>query len=264
LSGKFVKIVKTKTSPFQPIALKNNKIAYISYQYSNPNKIEKIKSRKELIYIKDIHSGIEKIVAEIETIQRFTIVDKVSLGISYSDFVMISSTLDNNLLVCSTNRDYIVIFDENGKQIKTIPLKLKPVPVTNSFIGKVKERLLADLEKNEPEKTRTVILKLYRNAPFSDFFGSTLPLYSWLCVDSDGNILIFKQKTEPGNKDDFFQVYSPDGNFICETQIKWGMYYPANLSRGNGFYFTKNGIIGIFESDTEDDTLYKLIKLNTR
>ena len=74
------------------------------------------------------------------------------------------------------------------------------------------------MEKGPPEQREFV--RWLKTASFDPLFPEYYPYYRELMTDSEGNILIFKFRL-PWDKEspNIFQVYSPEGEFVCETSI---------------------------------------------
>lgn len=259
LSGVFFKKLRTQHPPFCTVALKNNKIAY--YSQRTLSQYQSAKQRfQHSIYIKDIQTGAEKLIdtyiLEGNNDPRSRI--KI-MTFFYNTFLI--ATADGHLLVGSSNHNRLNIYTEQGIKEKSITLKLNPIPVTDDVISKYKLFHLQEIVNESTLNERERRVSLFKKTSLKDFAGPTLPLYSFLTVDSDGNLLVCKFPPDPGNINKTFQVYSKDGTYLCEWQLKPGKYnIDLNHYRRN-LLFTKDGIIGIFKTETEEDTIYKLMRV---
>jgi len=108
-NGKFIKLIKAYHSVFDPIALKNNKIAYFSYKTD-----ESSGTRKVLIFIRDINTGKEAQVASF-----FKKVRKTALhAAAFESKIFLSRTKEGNLLVGFSDSPEISSYSSEGKKNK--------------------------------------------------------------------------------------------------------------------------------------------------
>lgn len=75
--------------------------------------------------------------------------------------------------------------------------------------------------------------------------GEFLPCFCDLQVDSEGRVLVFKMGEDPENGLIGFQVYAPDGGFLCESDIDRGDFELRIDPRFQRLDFTSRGIFGI-------------------
>ena len=270
LAGKYVKVIKTYNSLFSPIALKNNKIAYMAYK--NPEGIKKNSSlietlKQTKIIIKDVASSKETVVDSIEIPDKSWIRLKGSRGVIRLENcigqVMLAQAKDGHLVVGASNSPVIQIYLENGKLLHSFPLKMAPVPVTSDYIAKFKAYKIASNSSltGQDAAVGRYMAKLMKKFPFEHFFGEHLPYYRKIMVDSEGNILVFKWTDCIGDCLKIFQVYSPDGTFICETKIDPGTFDFEISYHRNTIAFTDKGIFGLFHLKDGEDTV-RLVKVN--
>ena len=110
-------------------------------------------------------------------------------------------------------------------------LDIEPLEVTEKIkqeyressrksLEKTKEWIRKMMEREQIEDYSEKIIRELSERPIK--FPEHMPYYYNLIVDSDGNILIFLY-TET-NDIYRFQVYSPDGTYICESAIDPGEY----------------------------------------
>lgn len=272
LAGKYVKVIKTTNSPFSPIALKNNKIAYMAYKNpgikSNDSPIDVIVQTK--VIIKDVASGKETVIDSFNIPDKSWIRLKGSKGVvklgNYIGQVMLAQTKDGNLVVGASNSPVIKIYSENGKLLFSFRLKMKPVPVTSDYIAKFKAYKVASKSAltGKDAAYGKYTAKLMKAFPFEHFFWEHLPYYRKIMVDSEGNILVFKWTDCIGDCTKIFQVYSPEGTFICETKIDQGVFDFEIDHRRKKIIFTDNGIFGLFYLKADEEETLRLVKVNVR
>jgi hypothetical protein len=262
-SGKCVKIIKSNHSIYRPIALKNNKIAYISISTGNPTKKIKIKST---VFIKDIDSRKEFSLFSAEFVgKNFIMIDNItmfSIDTSPPD-LFIKRTLDGNLLVGISNTPDIRIYSPEGNLLRSFCLQIKPVPITGEYIKKFKESYIAYKKEGRSSRNSEWIKRIERLS-FSDFFDPYFPLYREILVDAEGNFLVFKSSECMGNCNEIFQVYSPEGKFICETTIDKGNFDFGIGRKFKNIVFTKKAIYGLFELKDSEDVSLRLVKVDLK
>ena len=104
--------------------------------------------------------------------------------------------------------------------------------------------------------------KELEKASFDHLFSDYLPLYHEILTDEEGNFLVF-------HTDDCFidcpiliEVYTPKGEFVCETEIKTGDYNLIIDRRRKHMCFTKSGLIALVQPKVDiDDFHLKMIKV---
>jgi hypothetical protein len=260
--GKCVNVLKTDHSTFYPVALMNNKIAYIYIFFGDKAKTGKI---KQTVYIKDIPSGKEFPVFSCELVQK----NSVRVGkqlwstTDNNEFgdLFIDRTLDGNLAVEVSNSPEMRIYSPEGKLLRSFKLQIKPVPVTDEYIKKVKDLHVKSLKEETPPLNPWII-KQFEKLSFDEYFDSFLPLYQEILVDSEGNFLIFKSSECLENCNEVFQVYSPEGKFICETTFEKGKFDFVIDKRVKNIVFTKKAIYGLFQLKGSEDISLRLVKVN--
>ena len=97
-----------------------------------------------------------------------------------------------------------------------------------------------------------------KNAPMGDY----LPYYCDLSVDSEGNILVYLMTEDPEQGPYPIQVYSPEGEFICQTHIDVGEFAFEPDPRFNKFDFTNRGIFCILHKKGDELETPHLVKIN--
>ncbi|MCP4156509.1 MAG: 6-bladed beta-propeller, partial [bacterium] len=127
-ASKRCKVLKTKHSAYFAVALKNNKVAYMSYKYSNENQKEKTITTS--VYIIDAKTqNTKRVVSHRFPNKSGIIVGRmmVSFGGGLLGEVYIASTKNGNLLVGGSVYPELTVYSTEGKKLKTIPLDMKPV-----------------------------------------------------------------------------------------------------------------------------------------
>jgi hypothetical protein len=264
-SGKCTRVLKTNHSVFFPIALKKNKIAYIHHKYINTGNILWPGKSKKTIFIKDTVTGKEFPVISREFVEKnFVTIGRIMYSItdnSETGELFINRTLDGNLLVGSSNTPDIHIYSPEGKLLHSFLLQIKPIPVNKEYLKKFKDFFMAD-KRNERPAMSTYLINKFDKLSFKDYFAPYLPFYREILVDEEGNILIFKTSDCFENCTEVFQVYSPEGKFICETTIDKGDFDFKIDRRGKNIVFMKNAIYGLFQLKDSEDISLRLVKVD--
>lgn len=257
LTGKFVKILKTRRAPFKTVSLANRKIAY-----ANPKFDRKKKTTTYKIYIKNTSSQKESFVAKFMEPYVFIETKKitVSLGGLRGRFHL-ARTAKGRIVAGVSNSPILKVYGPGGKFLYDINLKIKPVPVTSKYIKGFQENLVEDIKKDTNAMKHVPDLpKIYAGLSLGDAFDKHLPYYSAIITDSTGNLLVFKNRGQLKSKERIFQVYSPEGEFICETRLQPGKFrFPEELS-GKNIAFTSYGIFALLELKGCDDICLRLVK----
>jgi len=269
-NGKCVRVARTTTSVFYLTAIRDNRVAY--YYYSqNPEKKNDFQSIVTII-IKDTLSGPEKVLEKITLPDRSWIKTGKHGAANYGNFfgeVFLAQTSDGNLAVGISNQPKIRIFSPNGNVIRSFDLHITPVTVTSKYIKdfeyNTKMELQKDIENASNSATREAYTRLktsFASFDLSNIFDKYLPLYNEILVDSEGNFLVFKFTECQKDCDPVFQVYSKDGEYICETVLDRGKYDVVIDPRFRKICFTSDGIYGLFMEKGDEDEVLKLIKSN--
>lgn len=261
-SGKINRKIRCKKPVYNVIALGNEKIAYTSvYNLDGINK-------KIVISIKDLSSLSEQIVDTIQTQNKGKIEIRTNVTLSVkapNNDVILARNKDGQLVVGVTNSPNLKIFSPTGRLLKSITLKLTPIRVTGDYIKKYKKQEVASLKDNKyhrPLPDR--FIKRVAEYDFSSLFEKILPLYINFTFDPEGNLLVFPNMDCVENCKTLFQVYSGDGNFICDCVLDKGQF-DFDIDMGQlPFVFHGNNLYGLFERKGNDDIALQLIKVNLR
>lgn len=262
-SGKCAATIRTKTSCFEATGMKNGHIAYYSEKGS-----QVVKGGKNVSTI-NIHTYNIKTKKEKKFALGNVTRGVISLSSTYHFFpknyfgsVVLQKSRDGNLIAGISDSPEIKIFSPDGKLVKKFKLNIKPVPITGKYIRDEKKALIDDLQNEVRNKELFKrIRRAVEKSDFKNFFGEHLPYYKKFIVDSEGNILVFKwHDPRKTGSNEIFQVYSPSGDFICETILdkgEFGLDIDAGFQR---IYFSGNAVYGLFKLDDEDDIYIRLVK----
>jgi hypothetical protein len=257
--GNFIKLLKAENSSFYSTALKNGKIAYTTHKYGpTENFSQKFTT---VIIIKDVKTGREKAVDERNREQKHTVLEG---GIRFvpvveSGEVIITQTKDGNLVVGLTTSPELKIYSPEGEFLQAFRLKMDPLPVTRDYIRKYKESIIRNWEEQKFNKR---MVEAVKKSSLDNLFDEYVPYYKEILVDSEGNILIFKYTDCFGDCLEIFQVYSPEGQYICDVTIEKGIYDFQIDRRFKNIVFTSQAIYGLFPLKDSEDFEMRLVRVN--
>lgn len=261
LEGHFVKLLKTDRNAFTIVALKDNKIAYTTYKYG-PKK-NQIQEFTTILIIKDVETGEETVIDECQSQMKFI---RVGGGGSYvmntgSGEMLITQTKDGNLVVGVATSNELKIFSPEGKLLRSFILKMEPVQVTRDYIRRYKEAIIQDLEE---KGARQSAIDTVKKTPYEDAFGKYLPYFKEILVDSEGNILICKKTDCIGDCNEIFQVYLPEGQYVCDVTIDSGIYELTIDRRFKNIIFADEAVYGLFPHKESEESPLQLIRVKLR
>ena len=249
LEGKFQKVIKTRRPPYRPVALRSGRIAYIVHNYrgDGPTDREKIAS----VVIRDINSEEETKVAEF----TFSLASLTVGGIMYSfgegtsGAFFIASSKEGNLIVGNSLSPVFDVFSPDGTKVSTFSINIKPIPVTKQLISEFKKYHIDQISRNPrvSQGKNQDTLRQFKKASWDHLFSENLPLYREVLVDAEGNLIVFKKTDCLGECPVFAHIYSPDGEFICETELVEGPFDLTVNSRIKNMCFTNQGLITMVE-----------------
>ncbi len=256
LEGKFVKVLKTERNQLGCTAIGNNHIAYRTYS----NQKEDINTIT--VFSKAIDTGKEVRITslDISSGNSFLVDKGYMIGFpTQTGTVFIAGTGNGNILVGNSSQRKIAIYSVDGKQVSSFTLKIEPLVPTAHYKSRFKEKMVDDLKvgKKIPPHYITKI----KNASFEKCFDKYLPFYRYLLVDSSGNILVFKWFDCLDGCQKVFQVYSPEGRFICETALDEGPFQFDLDYRWQNLAFTDKGIFGLFQLKDSEDISLRLVRV---
>lgn len=223
LDGTFQAVFRTGGPPSSLTALRDGRIAYIALTGTLDRQGDEfVNVNVNKVMILDTSTGRELQVGLIET----------SVNTPKDGEVKIGRSAEGDLLVGHTIRPTLEVFGPDGAKKRVIELSIDRLPVTK----KIAEAYQVKQVYRVDGKSRLVV------RPMGDF----LPYYCDFTVDAEGNILVFKMNEEPKTGPIVFQVYAPDGRFLCETALdRGGFDLPLDRSLRPRLAFTGRGLFGI-------------------
>lgn len=260
LESNFVKLLKTDRNAFTTVALRDNKIAYITYKYG-PRK-NQVQEFTTIIIIKDVATGEEAAIYEYRTQRKFISSGKggsfMTMG---SGEMLLAQTEDGNLLVGVTVSDELKIYSPQGKLLRSFQLRMEPVQVTRNYIQRYKDSRIQDMKERG---ARQSLIDAIKKTPYEDMFGKYLPYFKDILVDSEGNILICKKTDCIGDCNEVFQVYSPEGQYVCEMTLDNGIYDVTIDRRFKNIVFADDAVYGLFPLKESEESALQLIRVKLR
>jgi hypothetical protein len=265
LEGNFKQLLTTKGAPFRAVAMRDGKIAYIvfSHRGEGPTALKRIES----VVIRGINSALETEVARF-TFNPQSIMMRPGGSISFGDFLggstFIAATKEGNLVVGNSLQTSLEVFSPAGAKLSSIDLGIEPVPVTNDYRTKYKDHQLDGMRQDSrysqgPFKD---MLKQLEKASFDHLFSDHLPLYREVLTDAEGNLLVFRKTDCLGECPILVRVYSPEGRFICETEVKAESFGLPVDPRQKNMVFGMTGLIALVEVKDAEDFELRLIRVN--
>ncbi len=265
LDGNFVKLLKTKHSVFQPTALRDGKVAYIGITHREQDSLDPVQI--QTVYIKDIDTQEETEVHSLRTTSRMIRLKRgggIGVGGETGSDTYMIQTNEGNLAVGISTEPFVTVYSPDGSKLSEFPLRGKPIPVTKSIIQRYKDILLNNI-RQDPERQQGIwneILKEVEKASFDHLFSDYLPLYREILTDEEGNLLVFRSEDCFVDCPILIEVYSPEGDFVCETEIKTEEYQLIVDRRRKHMSFTNSGLIALVQPKKDvPDFQLKMIKV---
>jgi hypothetical protein len=246
LDGKFVKIVGTGRFTSQPIALKDGKIAYVSFQGKiEPNEIISV---GEVIII-DWQSGAQKSVVRHEIRNPMRRMPGGGIVVAAAGAVVLARTHDGGLVVGTTQGSRLDIFSSDGAKVRTLDTGWKAIPVTSEYREKYKVRLRrsAEAEGRKPSTEDPLLPEV-------------LEILQDVWTDSEGNILVCKRTECLEDCPIVIRVYSPVGEFLCDFELDPGPLVLAADWRFKRIVLTERGLYGLLEFKDDPDGYLHLVR----
>jgi hypothetical protein len=249
LDGTFQKLLKTKHPVTSVTALKDNKIAFCSWLSIPAGSTTR--QMTYLVMIVDADSGTEREVTRWTRTSDSIRVGRmlISSGESTMGQFVIARSAQGNLFVGITTVPRIDEFSPDGRMLRSFNLNITPLPVTKKYVRDYKDRMVremkseADYKRNEGYRQ---VVDTLATTSIDHIFGETLPLYEEILVDAEGNILVFKKSECLENCPHVFQVYAPDGTFVCESELKSEGIDISIDYRFKRLSFTAEGVFCLF------------------
>ena len=263
LSGKCTTTLRTKSNCFTAVGLKNGYIAYYSIKLLSKSKNGR-SSLSVSLHIINMNSKDEIEIPFGTMVRGFLKLvgnGAMSMSQNFLGDVIIKRTGDGNLLAGATNSPDIKIYSPEGKLLKTFQLNIKPIPVTRQYIEKQREIIINEFHTSQtsPELFK-IVKKAVEQTDFENIFGEYLPYYKTIVVDAEGNFLVFKWLDSVGKSNEMFQVYSPDGKYLCETVLDKGKFAIDAARNFQNMQFTSSAFYGIVTSADDEENI-RLVKV---
>jgi hypothetical protein len=264
LDGKFNRVLTTKSPPFFPIALRDGKVAYIVHRYR----------REDTDATKDIQSVVIRAIdnpREIAVVEQNFNMASIRLGangsIGFGDqsagAMYIAATREGNLLVGDSLEGRLEVYSPEGVKLSTIDLGLEPIPVTREYRSRYRDHQLAETRREHgSDKSFEEQLKQIENASFDHLFSDHLPFYHEILADAEGNILVFKRTDCLGGCPIVIRVYSPEGRFVCETELQEGAFGLTVDRRIKNMAFGLDGLVAMVEVKDAEEYELRVIRVN--
>ncbi len=265
LDCNFVKLLKTKNNVFSTTALRDGKVAYIGYSYRNQD--SRRPAQIQTVYIKDIDTQEETEVHSFRTTNQTILLKRggaINFGEDMGGDTYLIRTKEGNLAVGISTEPFLTVYSPDGSKLSEFPLKGKPIPVTKSIIQRYKDVQLNAL-RQDPEHQEDVYkeqLKELEKISFDSLFSDYLPLYREILTDEEGNFLVFRSGDCFIDCPILIEVYSSEGEFVCETEINTGDYQLIIDTRRKHMCFTRSGLIALVQPKKDvPDFQLKMIKV---
>lgn len=258
LQGKQVKIMTMKYGVFDCIALGNNKIAVLGSVVMGGGGIKNLLAIKDIETEKEIH-----VTSSIYDIRKESVRMKkgrglISVGGPFSKgSTFIRRTPEGNVIFCQPVTPLFRIFSPDGKEIRRFNGTFKRIKVTEKEKQEYKDGV--NKSTKNKELARRVVEAVDKNA---DFFPDYTPYYYQVMIDSDGNILVFIYTEKKGLHR--FQVYSPEGKYICETTLEPGNLEVRINKRLKTMTFYKGNLYGVFLTKDAPGKPFRLFKMKLK
>jgi len=255
LNGNFMKLFVTKYYIFDSISLKNNKIAILT-QKSMPSENKGTDITNYRVIIKDIMTEKDINVASFAQDAKRT---NISLG-PFLGKVFISKINDDKLLIGFSDTPEISIYSLDGQKLNSFEVSLERKRITDDM-KKAYFRMLEEMARKRAQ-LKPWIQKMQKE----DVFPDHIPYYNRIVVDSEDNILVYKNmwtekvkiKKDPFELDEVkFQIYSKEGQHICNARMNFG-----NLKPFYPTYFFENYVYAQIKK--KEDKNYNFMKLKLR
>lgn len=264
LNGTYIKTIKLDYMPLAITPLKGNKFAIMGFVVMSKG------PGKEFLRIIDFNTGTQKeIWQEFSGCYPKTAVKIVfpenkgmmSCGIPYTHSIAtrfrLATSKEGNLIIASPKTGEVTLYSPEGNKINTFKMNIVPVKVTEADIQEQYDNAVKNEQQFEKEyvySSRNNWTETQRQALIADykkqlenfkdrsFYPETLPYFSSLIADSDGNILIF-EFTKDETATNKFRAYSYDlkGNLIGTSSFKCDntdvSYAPSTFMFSKGYVF---------------------------
>lgn len=264
LDGNFVKLLKTEHSVFYPIALRDGKVAYIGITHSEQGSHPSVQI--QTVYIKDIDTQDETEVHTYRTTSRSLLLKSggsLNFSRDTAGWTFLTRTKEGNLVVGISTVSHLTVYSPEGEKLSGISLKGEATPVTKSIVRRYKDIQLNSM-RQDPRFQKGMgkeILKEVEKASIDHLFDDHLPLYREILTDEEGHLLVFLSGDCFPDCPILIDVYSSEGKFICQTEIKTANYQLIVDKRWKHMCFTQTGLIALVQPKDAVDFQLKMIKV---
>jgi hypothetical protein len=250
LDGKFAKIIRTGRPAFQPLALKDGKIAYVGVK-GRMEKEELI--NVEEVLIRDAWSGAEKLVVRHEIRNIVTKLPGGGLASQDAGAVIMTRTREGGLVVGTTQSARLDVFSSDGVKVRSIELGWKPIPVTAEYRNGITTRL-----KRRAEAAG-------RKQPVQEpALADHLAILQDIWTDADGNLLVCRNTECLEDCPLSVRAYSAEGSLIGDFALVPGPFVLAADWRFKRIAVTGRGVFGLLEFKDDPDGYLQLIRSDFR
>jgi WD40 repeat protein len=251
LNGQLIKVIRTQYPVFNSLGLKDNNIALLKLNFPGKG------TTRYTVIIRNIETGKESDIAHFTSSEKFAYIGNTQFFPGkFNGDVILSKTIDGNLIVGFTTEKKISIYSPEGKVIKTFLLKASPRRVTGDMIAAYKEFIVNDSKERHFGEE---FIKKIAALSFKSLIPEYLPFFKNIIVTSDNHIWIMESSHLLLKCNNRVQVYSSDGISMGRFTIDFGDFKPNNLAPMaiyNGFLY------GLFEEKNSDDVFLRIIKVD--
>jgi len=273
LDGRLVKILRTKGSCYQPLALKGNRVAYLGVSFDERKTIAGGGvARTDTVNIIDVGTGRENTVVSLPRTDRSAIPagDRYTISIgSFTGETFLASTPEGELLVGSSESSAIKLYSPEAKLLRTIDLKISNREVSDAYISRLREEVLKIYGQNrDPARKQSVspYLQALEKFDFRKLFGDRLPAYSLLQVTQESRLLVLPFSDQVGEaKGPFrFKIYDLTGRPTEDLVIEPGSFQLELDKRFRSLELTPNALYALVTIETEDGEERRIIRVSRR
>ncbi len=263
--GNFGKLVQIDYMSRGIIPINENTIAIAGWVLYKGGRI------RYIVSFKDIDSGKERIVhSEFRSRKTQIISEEPYMVIPGSDvrneFILQKISKDY-FVVGNSDSSELVIYNNRGNEVIRVDHGIIPLTITEREREEFRKSSLRSLESvrvfiKEAGKSEEGINKAIAIINDPEFNPGAMPYFYDLMTDSDGNILIFTYTDE--QELHTFRVYSPQGDYICETRIDPGDYNININYRFRNIVFNNGNLYCLAELKHAEGIPLRLIKVNLK
>ncbi len=264
LNGKFIKVLKTERPVFEVVALRGNRIAYLSWvslPRSGARAVGVQSSPMEFrVAVKDVATGVERSVWKVAgSTERLILASGGAIGFggSLKGAPFMAATAEGDLAVGFSSSARIEVFSPQGEPLRRFDLDIPVVSVRPEHIGRYRKSVLREGDEEGSSKT---LREAFAKVDFAPFFAGTFPLYRDMRVDAAGNFLFFLWDEEYGRGPIRMAVYSQQGRPIGRFELKPGPFAVSIDARFRKLVFSAFGLIGLAPLKDDPDATPRLFR----